>query len=169
MIKRGRGIVGTSLRRQHRNWMLRILGVLFLSFGVLWAAACSSEEGSYGPYHVIGYNYTDRHIFSFVVNGFGGGSSDAHEPGGGGGIVCCMEIPRRTKDLHIKVVYELTKEQYEKNLPHDTFETDIPVPPLPNKHDGYIEFHFLPKQRVEAKWVDFPTKPDIPNTTPLGG
>ena len=117
MIKRGRGIVGTSLRRQHRNWMLRIFGVLFLSFGVLWAAACSSEEGSYGPYHVIGYNYTDRHIFSFVVNGFGGGSSDAHEPGGGGGIVCCMEIPRRTKDLHIKVVYELTKEQYEKNFP----------------------------------------------------
>ncbi|PMS12029.1 hypothetical protein FNF07_21425 [Trinickia caryophylli] len=53
---------------------------------LLVGKACSQE--AYGPYNVIGYNYTDRNIF---------------------------------------------------------------LPDLPNKHDGYIEFHFLPERKIEAK------------------
>lgn len=132
--------------------------------GAVWSHACVSGEDAYGPYSVIGYNYTDRHISSFIVNGFAAGASHAHESGGGGGIVCCFEIPKSTKTFHVKVELDLTREQYVKDLPGDTFETDIPVPPLKNKHDGFIEFHFLPHQKVEASWVKFPTTPDIPGT-----
>lgn len=134
-----------------------------LVFGVIWSHACASDEGNlYGPYSVIGYNYTDRHIADFVVNNFAAGPSEAHRPGGGGGIACCLGIPEHAKILHIKVELELTEEQDAKNLPPDTFKTDIPVPPLPDKHDGFIEFHFLPNHRVEASWVAFPAAPSIP-------
>ncbi|PMS08770.1 DUF3304 domain-containing protein, partial [Trinickia caryophylli] len=83
--------------------------------------------------------------------------------GGGGGEVCCLDIPKHAKTLHIKVALGLTWEQFDKNLPNETYETDIPVPELPNKHEGYIEFHFLPGRKIEAKWVDFPATPHIPN------
>ncbi|WP_080414308.1 DUF3304 domain-containing protein [Burkholderia ubonensis] len=128
---------------------------------LLVGKACSRE--TYGPYHVIGYNYTDRNIFLFNVDDFGAGSSEAHQAGGGGGITCCLEIPKRAKTLRIKIVYGWTEEQYEKRSPRDMFETDIPVPDLPNKRDGYIEIHFLQDRKIEAKWVESPTTPHIPN------
>ncbi|WP_321954897.1 DUF3304 domain-containing protein [Paraburkholderia bannensis] len=142
----------------------RVAFAALLVGGAVWSYVSISNEAAYGPYAVIGYNYTDRHIVNFFVNGFAAGASEAHKSGGGGGIVCCFSIPKSAKQLHVKVELEWTKEQYLANAPHDTFETDIPVPPLTNKHDGFIEFHFLPKQRVEAAWVNFPTTPDIPGT-----
>jgi hypothetical protein len=72
-------------------------------------------------------------------------------------------VPRGKKTWHIKLEYELTQEQYKKNLPSDVFETDIAIPSLPNKHDGYIEFFFLPKQKIEARWAERPTDPHNPN------
>ncbi|WP_084168976.1 DUF3304 domain-containing protein [Paraburkholderia acidipaludis] len=140
----------------------------FLLFAcVAWIAvsrACSQE--TYGPYHIAGYDYTDRNIASFWVNETWGGNSSAHYTGrGGGGETCCLEIPKRAKTLHIKVVLDLTQEQDEKNLPPETYETEIPVPELRNKHDGYIEFHFLPGKKIEAKWVEFLKTPNIPNAT----
>ncbi|WP_027797871.1 DUF3304 domain-containing protein [Paraburkholderia acidipaludis] len=139
--------------------LLLLAGVIMITVG----RACSQE--TYGPYHVTGYNYTDRNIAAFDVDGFGGGDSAAHQSGGGGGFACCLDIPKRAKTLHIKVVLDLTQEQDEKNLPPETYETDIPVPELPNKHDGYIELHFLPGRKIEAKWVEFPTTPNIPKAT----
>lgn len=153
-----------SLRAPARRAVRRIALSSLLAGGAIWSHACvSGESNTYGPYGVTGYNYTDRHIARFFVDGQGAGSSEAHESGGGGGLYCCIELPKHAKSLHIKVELELTEEQDDKNLPPDTFETDIPVPPLPNKHDGFIEFHFLPHQRVEAAWVSFPTTPNIPN------
>lgn len=138
--------------------------LLFVCFAALLAGrACSSE--TYGPYHVIGYNYTDRTVYLFSLDDFGAGSSEAHQSGGGRGISCCLTIPRNAKTMHVKVTLGLTQEQYGKNLPNDTFEKDIAVPDLPNKHHGYIEVHFLPNQRIGAKWVNFPTTPHIPNAT----
>ncbi|WP_321886846.1 DUF3304 domain-containing protein [Paraburkholderia bannensis] len=149
-----------AARRRLRSVTLAAL----LVGGAIWSHACVSGEGAYGPYSVIGYNYTDRHIVNFFINGFAGGASEAHKAGGGGGIVCCFSIPKNEKNLHVKVELEWTQAQYLANAPHDTFETDVPVPPLKNKHDGFIEFHFLPNRRVEAAWVNFPTTPNIPGT-----
>lgn len=125
--------------------------------------ACSQE--TYGPYRVIGYNYTDRNIFLFDIDDFGAGSSEAHQAGGGGGIACCLEISNHAKTLRAKIMYGWTEEQYEKRSPRDIFETDIPVPDLPNKHEGYIEVHLLQDRKIEEKWVKFPTTPHIQNAT----
>ncbi|CAB3810107.1 hypothetical protein LMG28688_07156 [Paraburkholderia caffeinitolerans] len=146
-----------------RQWTKLTRSILTFTFMLVafMGTACSNDE--YGPYHVIGYNYTDRTVYLFSIDGFGAGSSEANDPGGGGGIACCLSIPKNAKTMHIKVTLGWTEEQYEKDLPHDTFETDIPVPKLPNKHRGYIEVHFLPNQKIQAQWVDFPTTPHIPN------
>ncbi|WP_114717950.1 DUF3304 domain-containing protein [Trinickia caryophylli] len=144
-----------------KRWgsLLLLAGVTVFAVG----RACSQE--TYGPYHVTGYNYTDRNIAAFDIDDFGAGYSRAHKIGGGGGITCCLDIPKHAKTLHIKVALGLTWEQFDKNLPNETYETDIPVPELANKHEGYIEFHFLPGRKIEAKWVDFPTTPHIPSAT----
>jgi len=131
--------------------------------GSLWCAQAYATN--YGPYRVIGYNFADRSIYSVNIDGFGAGNVRAHKPGGGGGTVCCMEVPRDKKTWHIKLRYELTPEQYRNNLPNDVFETVIAIPPLPDKHDGYIEFHFLPGRKIEAQWVDYPTGPRNMKTT----
>ncbi|VWM11623.1 DUF3304 domain-containing protein [Burkholderia lata] len=145
------------LRRLIRNPI--VIAVLLLG-GAWWVHA---QTASYGPYRVIGYNFTNRSIYSVKIDEFGAGNVRANKPGGGGGTVCCMDVPRDKKTWHIKLEYELTQEQYKKNLPSDVFETDIAIPPLPDKHDGYIEFYFLPQQKIEARWAKLPTDPHNPN------
>lgn len=42
---------------------------------------------------IIGYNYTDREIGRFTVNGIGGGNiAPSTDLGGGGGITCCARF-----------------------------------------------------------------------------
>jgi len=139
----------------------RAVAVGAVAAGGLWSAL--AHAGSDGPYRVIGFNYTDRGVYSFVVDGFGAGSVRARQFGGGGGTACCMEVPPSKKTWHLKVTYDLTPEEDAKNLSPEIYETDIAVPKLPNKRDGYIEFHFLSDRRIEAKWVEYPTDQRNPN------
>lgn len=154
------------LTRRGRIRQAKGTSCIILWAGVaVWSQACvSNESDTYRPYGVIGYNYTDRDVARFFVDGQGAGSSEAHESGGGGGLYCCIDLPKYAKTLHVKVELGLTREQYEKDLPNETFETDIPMPPLPNKHGGFIGFRFMTNHRVEASWVSFPTAPNGSNT-----
>ena len=145
-----------KLEKRWKGWLV-LAGIVVLAV----SRACSQEV--YGPYEVIGYNYTDRNIAEFDVDDFGAGYSRAREIGGGGNATCCLGIRKRAKTLHIKVILDLTQEQDDKNLAPEKYEIDIPVPDLPNKRDGYIELHFLPNRKIEAKWVVFPATPHIPN------
>jgi len=147
------------LRRLIRNPIA--IAALLLA-GLWWAHA---QTASYGPYRVVGFNYTDRGVYNFVVDGFGAGSVHARQFGGSGGTVCCMDVPRNKKTWHLKVTYDLTPEEDAKNLSPEIYETDIAVPQLPNKRDGYIEFRFLPGRKIEAQWVDYPTGPRDMKTT----
>nr|WP_227789697.1 MULTISPECIES: DUF3304 domain-containing protein [unclassified Burkholderia] len=146
-----------------RRAVRQVVAIGIAIAGGLWGVQVHAESD--GPYRVIGYNFTDRSIYSFTIDGFGAGNVRAHKPGGGGGTVCCMEVPREKKTWHIKLQYELTQEQYKNNLPNDVFETDIVIPPLPDKHGGYIEFYFLPERKIDARWAISPTDPRNPNTT----
>ena len=47
------------------------------------------------------------------------------------------------------------------NMTPEICETDIAVPQLPNKRDGYIGFHFLPGRQIEAQGVAYPTMPRV--------
>ncbi|WP_174909995.1 DUF3304 domain-containing protein [Burkholderia diffusa] len=146
------------LRRLIRN---SIVVAVPLLGGAWWVHA---QTASYGPYRVAGFNYTDRGVYNFVVDGFGAGSVHARQFGGGG-TVCCMQVPRNKKTWHLKITYDLTPEEVAKNLSPEIYETDIAIPKLPTKRDGYIAFHFLPDRKIEAQWVEYPTSPRNPNTT----
>lgn len=61
---------------------------------------------------------------------------------GGGGTVCCMAVPRDKKTWHLQITYDLTPDEDAKNMSPEIYETDIAVPQLPSKRDGYIELHF---------------------------
>ncbi|AXF25286.1 hypothetical protein CUJ89_30575 [Burkholderia pyrrocinia] len=146
-----------------RRAVRQVVAIEIAIAGGLWGVQAHAESN--GPYRVAGFNYTDRGIYSLVIDGFGAGSVHARQFGGGGGTVCCMAVPRGTKTWHLKVTYDLTPEEDAKNLSPEIYETEIAVPKLPNKRDGYIEFHFLPDRKIEAKWVEYPTGPRNPNTT----
>jgi len=137
------------------------IAVLLLA-GSWWVHA---QTASYGPYRVVGFNYTDRGVYNFVVDDFGAGSVHARQFGGSGGTVCCMKVSPNKKTWHLKITYDLTPEEDAKNMSPKIYETDIAVPQLPDKHDGYIEFHFLPDRKIDAQWVDYPTGPRNMNTT----
>ncbi|WP_322025794.1 hypothetical protein [Burkholderia sp. BCC1977] len=89
----------------------------------------------------------------------------ARQFGGRGGTACCMAVPSGTKTWHIKITYDLPPEEDARNLSPQVYETDIAVPTLPNRHDGFIEFHFLPDRRIEAEWGEYPATLRNPNTT----
>ncbi|OXI95248.1 MULTISPECIES: DUF3304 domain-containing protein [Burkholderia] len=146
-----------------RRAVCKPVAVGMLMMGSAWNVQAQLE--SYGPYRVVRFNYADRGIYNFVVDGFGAGSVHARQFGGRGGTVCCMAVPRGTKAWHLKVTYDLTPEEDARNLSPEIYETEVAVPKLPNKHDGYIEFHFLPDRKIEAKWVEYPPDPRNPNTT----
>ncbi|HDR9271654.1 TPA: DUF3304 domain-containing protein [Burkholderia vietnamiensis] len=125
-------------------------GLLLFTCLVVFAFGRACSQETYGSFHIGSRNYTHRNVASFWVNETWGGDSVANQPGGeiGGEEICCLDIPKHAKTLHMKVVLDLTQEQDEKNLAPESYETDIPVPQLPNKHDGYIEFHFLPGRKI---------------------
>lgn len=58
--------------------------ILFLT------VSCGDKAASIS---ICGLNYTDRHISSFSVNGYGAGNIYANE--GGGGFVCCISVPKK--------------------------------------------------------------------------
>ncbi|WP_322040598.1 DUF3304 domain-containing protein [Burkholderia diffusa] len=143
--------------------MRRVIAAGITIAGSLCYAPAHAE--SEGPYRVVGSNYTDRGVYNFVVDGFGAGSVYARQFGGGGGTVCCMQVPRNKQTWHLKVTYDLTPEEDAKNLSPEIYETNITVPKLPNKRDGYIEFRFLPDRKIEDQWVECPTGLRNLNTT----
>ncbi|ABK10124.1 conserved hypothetical protein [Burkholderia cenocepacia HI2424] len=104
-------------------------------------------------------SWGSRGVYSFVVDGFGAGSVHARQFGGGGGTVCCMSVPRGKQTWHVRVTYDLTAEEDARNQAPEIVETEVAVPALPNRRDGYIEFRFLPGRKIDARWAAYPTMP----------
>lgn len=117
-----------------------------------------------GPYRVISFNHTDRSIYSYQIDGFGAGGAYANESQGGSSIVCCLDVPPGKKTWHIRIVYDLTREEAQRNQPDEVYETDVPIPALPDKHRGYVAFHFLPDRKIVSQWVARRIDAHVPDT-----
>ncbi|MET3449114.1 DUF3304 domain-containing protein [Ralstonia sp. 1138] len=118
-------------------------------------SGCAKEE----PYMlaIIGYNYTDRAIAFFGVNGQGGSNVELSTPTAGGGKEsCCVVMRKGTKTpFKVEVMYEMDAlESYpprkiiEPPGPYLTRQVEVtgPVPPDPS----YLEIHFYPDGHIEA-------------------
>jgi hypothetical protein len=122
---------------------------------------------------LVGYNYTDRHISDYAVNGAGGADIRLSSPtGGGSGITCCVRLKKRSViPSRIKVrwqydgcVYVMRNDRtgaidwvrhyYYKEAEVDLKRTDSGTP-------GYIETHFYPDGTVQVRSTDDFSSPDL--------
>ncbi len=114
---------------------------------------------------IMGYNYTNRYIDSFTVNGRGGGNVFISSPTTGGGkTACCFdwwsgnELPKKVKVAWVGAYCRTRK----TNMYGETFEREEPlwraaeafikgpIPPDPTT----LEVHFYPDGHVEAAVTD---------------
>jgi hypothetical protein len=117
-------------------------------------SGCKPEPYMLG---VFGYNYTDRAVADFSVNGAGGGGVFLSTPTAGGGkTMCCVLLDRDTRTpFSVEVKYQMDAlEAYpprrviEPAGPYKTQRVEVtgPIPPDP----AYLEIHFYPDGHIEA-------------------
>lgn len=116
------------------------------------------EEISLG---IVGYNYTNRSINAFSVNGNGGGNLFVSSPtSGGGGTTCCVPYFAGVRHMKLDVKWQYggcryhvkssTSDELYERTHHFFKEASVDVePPFPaNPH--YVEIHFYPDGGVKA-------------------
>ena len=123
----------------------------------LLLSACNSQDTL--SVTLVGYNYTERPIYTFSVNG--GGGSNIFVGGGGAKMSCCTEITVG-QPVEIKWVYSATEKQYLAGLRKENYSTTVIVPPPTVPEAEYLEVHFYPDHRVELALVKFPGDRRIP-------
>ena len=142
---------------EYANPLATILSALACLLGLLLLGACNSEDTR--SVTLVGYNYTERPIYTFSVNGVGG--SNIFVGGGGASFSCCTEITVG-QPVEIKWVYSATEKQYLAGLRKENYSTTVIVPPPTVPEAEYLEVHFYPDHHVELALVKFPGDRRIP-------
>ena len=139
-----------------------LLSALACLLGLLLLGACSSQDTR--SVTLVGYNYTERPIYTFSVNG--GGGSNIFVGGGGASFSCCTEITVG-KPVEIKWLYDTTEKQYLAGLREENRSTTVIVPPPTVPEAEYLEVHFFPVHHVVLYLVKFPSHGRWPAGTNL--
>ena len=152
---------------EYANPLATILSALACLLGLLLLGACNSEDTR--SFTLVGYNYTERPIYSFSVDGVGGGNAFAGFRSGGGGFVCCADITVG-KPVEIKWLYDTTEKQYLAGLREENRSSTVIVPPPTVPEAEYLEVHFYPDHHVElvlvkspgdARWSEIPNHGEL--------
>ena len=131
----------------------------------LLLSACNSQDTL--SVTLVGYNYTERPIYTFSVNG--GGGSNIFVGGGGAKMSCCTEITVG-QPVEIKWLYDTTEKQYLAGLREENRRTTVIVPPPTVPEAEYLEVHFYPDHHVElvlvkspgnARWSEIPNHGEL--------
>lgn len=135
-----------------QNILKKTLLLVVLAVSFMLSACNAADKRSVT---LVGYNYTERPIFSFSVDGVGGGNAFAGYKNGGGGWVCCTTVVVGKK-VKIDWEYSYTKEQYDAGVREEQHSTSLTVPQPESTEAGYLEVHFYPDNHVELALVKFP-------------
>ena len=165
----------THLKAQYARiprWARRSMGALLgltLAFFTLLAVAIyvnHKDDGLRREVSLMGYNYTDRPIHSFSVNGAWGANAFAGSREGGGKPTCCTTV---TIGETVKINYQLstTRTQYEAGLRLEDFTTTAVVPPPQTPTSDFLTAHFYQDGRVELILMEFPGKAYWPAGTDM--
>ena len=145
----------------------RLLSALACLLGLLLLGACNSQDTR--SVTVIGYNYTERPIYTFSVNGVGASNLFAKQKYGGGKDSCCIDITVG-QPVEIKWLYDTTEKQYLAGLREENRSTTVIVPPPTVPEAEYLEVHFYPDHHVElasvkspgnARWSEIPNHGEL--------
>ena len=116
-------------------------------------ASCGQKTKMLG---IVGFNYTDRYIVSFAVDGAGGGDVDLSDSmDGGGKTSCCIGYnPYTPLPVTMTVKWTFGYERGPKGnivVPNETHvataELNGPVPADPQQ----LEVHFMPDGTVQLR------------------
>ncbi len=120
---------------------------------------------------LAGYNYTNRYIDTFSVNGQGGGNLFISGPtSGGGGSICCVSYVNGLKDWTVEVRWQSDACKYDsgmdqgvmKQRTHSYFkEVKVQVDPNIPDRPQYFEVHFYPDGHVEAAVTEHASPPRL--------
>lgn len=150
---------------------------------VLLLTACSQRTGPFNERELsrpsgssvsltlTGYNYTDRYINDFSVNGNGGGNLFVSSPrGGGGGSVCCVDYITGITDWTVIVRWQYdactfnnTYEDGHRGYQIHSFykEVEVSVDPKIGPRPEYLEVHFYPEGHVEVALTETSSSPRL--------
>ena len=144
-----------------------LVGLIALLYG--WGFYLANIEprfAPYGPYNIVGFNYTDRPIDTFRVNRTGGSNVLAGDSGGGGKTTCCIDIDRNAKAVEVRWQWGYTGPQLGEDfpkydldrskepVPSEKFEATVDLPVLPDGSHGYLGVHFFPDHVVKITYSD---------------
>lgn len=110
---------------------------------------------------ITGYNYTNRHIGSFSVNGAGGGNIFVSTPtSGGGGSTCCVLYRPGTRVRKVMVEWQTGGCYFHEKseVSGDVFDTlhsfsfrrEVEVEPVVTTDPKVMEIHFYPDGSIKA-------------------
>jgi hypothetical protein len=134
--------------------------------------ARESATGTWGV-DIVGFNYTDRHIDSFTVNGTGGGNVFlSSQTSGGGKSACCATVSSAMSDEYrIRVRWQIdgctyiTRSPVTGEVSKDIFpyfkEADVPLTFPINTKPQHLEIHFYPDGTVGAQVTESLSLPRI--------
>lgn len=138
--------------------MMKKLLLLLLTTSLL--TACQAEPKMLS---ITGYNYTNRYIDGFSVDGQGGGNVlISEDDAGGGGTVCCILL-RPDQELPVRVRVEWTYGE-DQDLrtgkiykARESHELDVDLKgPIPKSPSIFV-VHFYPDNTVQVEVAaDYP-------------
>jgi len=144
----------TKLRREGKDLLLKIYGKETLyrqkeadRDSDFARKALSSKKYEEAKVDIVGYNYTDKFIGAFEVNGNSGGTLLLSGPDeSGGGPYCCFKYM-----IHESYPYqvEVTWAESSSDKKRTHFMAKIPQPETTDLE--YLEVHFYPDGHVELK------------------
>ncbi len=139
--------------------MKYLIKIFFLCLLILNPACDAKDNSETIAVGIVGYNYTDRPIASFSVNGSGGGNIYlSSATSGGGGTVCCVSVRRNTPlpvVMEIKWTWDRVENDSGKVIkPEESRSVKAELKgPIPEKPIQF-EVHIYPDGHVELAVSD---------------
>lgn len=122
---------------------------------------------------LVGYNYTDRHISDYSVNGTGGANVFQSSPSSGGsGVTCCVTLfTAKSGAIRVKVRWQVDGCTYvvsnprtgaTQELTHFFYkEKEVEVTSTTSGRPSYLETHFYPDGSAQVQLTENISRPRL--------
>ena len=151
----------------HLFWALLLFGCVRYTGG----EELGRDDGEYVLLGLLGYNYTNRHISEYSVNGASGGHVNLSSlTSGGSGTACCVRMLKKNpREVQVRVRWQVdgciqlersptTGATGERRI-LSYKETYVDVQLTTKETPNYIETHFYPDGTVQVKLTEAMSNP----------